>query len=119
MAVAHLESLQSRLGSKSTILTSAIGFVPFRLLKAGFRLYHELASYRRLVAPTFSGLAGILTGNNISAMRFPAATSSSGMLQKYFPPSAITSSTFGRGKEPPRTVMVPCPLITVVTPSSS
>src|SRR5439155_20287810 len=52
-------------------------------------------------------------------MRLPAATSRSGMLQKCFPPRAMTSSTSGRGSEPPRTVMVPCPLMTVVTPSSS
>src|SRR5882672_7970324 len=41
------------------------------------------------------------------------------MLQKCFPPSAITASTSGRGSEPPSTVIVPCPLMTVVTPSSS
>src|SRR5690242_12069042 len=52
-------------------------------------------------------------------MRLPAATSRSGMLQKCFPPRAMTSSTSGRGSEPPRTVMVPWPLMTVVTPSSS
>src|SRR5271168_4757935 len=52
-------------------------------------------------------------------MRFPTAASSSGMLTKCFAASAITASISGRGKEPPSVVIVPCPLITVVTPSSS
>src|SRR5205085_1993995 len=46
-------------------------------------------------------------------------TSRSGMLQKCCPAKAITSSTSGRASDPPSTVIVPCPLITVVTPSSS
>ena len=33
--------------------------------------------------------------------------------------ATITASTSGRISEPPRTVIVPCPLMTVVTPSSS
>src|SRR6266704_1564168 len=56
---------------------------------------------------------------SISAMRLPAATSSSGMLTKWRPAIAITASTSGRIREPPSTVMVPCPLITAVTPNSS
>ena len=32
---------------------------------------------------------------------------------------AIASTTSGRIREPPNTVMVPCPLMTVVTPNSS
>src|SRR6266513_3080219 len=56
---------------------------------------------------------------SISAMRLPAATSSSGTLTKWRPANAITASTSGRIREPPNTVMVPCPLMTVVTPNSS
>src|SRR6266446_2717045 len=56
---------------------------------------------------------------SISAMRLPAATSKSGMLTKWRPAMAITASTSGRIREPPSIVMVPCPLMTVVTPNSS
>src|SRR5580704_11706321 len=52
-------------------------------------------------------------------MRFPAAASSSGMLTKLHIACVIIVSTSGRPSEPPRVVIVPWPLMTVVTPSSS
>src|ERR1700733_1488891 len=52
-------------------------------------------------------------------MRFPAATSNSGMLTKWRPAIVITASSSGCGREPPSIVIVPSQLITVVTPSSS
>src|SRR6185369_8403722 len=51
--------------------------------------------------------------------RFPAATSSAGMLTKWRVACAITASTSGRPSDPPSTVIVPSALITVGTPSSS
>src|SRR5580704_10627012 len=52
-------------------------------------------------------------------MRFPAAASSSGMLTKLHIACVIIVSTSGRPSEPPRVVIVPSPLMTVVTPTSS
>src|SRR5580698_3207308 len=51
-------------------------------------------------------------------MRFPAAASSSGMFTKLRIACVMIASTSGRPSEPPRVVMVPWPLMTVVTPSS-
>ena len=56
---------------------------------------------------------------SISVMRFPAATSSSGMCTKCRPACAITASNSGRITEPPSIVIVPWQLITVFTPNSS
>src|SRR5689334_19054128 len=56
---------------------------------------------------------------SICAIRFPAATSSAGMLTKWRVACAITASTSGRPSDPPSTVIVPSALMTVGTPSSS